>query len=107
MNLLLDAIVYSSSAAGQDPTEGGASRGHTARAEAGSLSIMHTLYTTLCDYDDPAQSGKAMENARAFKNLNTVLFCLLKHKTKVQAGFEKYPGAIPVPGGMLAKRAVA
>jgi hypothetical protein len=68
---------------------------------------MHTLYTTLCDYDDPAQSGRAMENARAFKNLNTVLFCLLKHKTKVQAGFEKYPGAIPVPGGMLAKRAVS
>jgi hypothetical protein len=106
LNLLLDAVLFASTVvSGADPVEG-TSRGHAARAGAGSLSIMHTLYTALCDYDDPAQAGKGVEYARAFKNLNTLLFCLLKPKTKVQAGFEKFPGVIPVPNGMLTKRVV-
>jgi hypothetical protein len=106
LNLLLDAVLFASTVvSGADPVEG-TSRGHATRAGAGSLSIMHTLYTALCDYDDPAQAGKGVEYARAFKNLNTLLFCLLKPKTKVQAGFEKFPGVIPVPNGMLTKRVV-
>jgi hypothetical protein len=105
LKILVDATLAAASG-NVDGEFGHHIHSHNARAEAGSLSIMHTLYTILCDHEDLTQKGGSMENIRAFKNMNTVLFCLLKQRTKDQAGFDKYPGSIPLPSSMLVKKNV-